>query len=197
MIVAEVVDIDVGGGQLALDDGFAGDGPRNLIDGHWRQPTGSDTEEQFDPSRGATIGWLRYGSDIDVDDAVVAASEAQREWGRRPLDARLAPLSTLAEAIEAKRASLVALIAIEVGKTLAEADAEIDVCIDFIETLSDADRWDVSGRRPLGVAAGISLYHYPVSEPAVDGAPRAHVRQRVRAAAVHVVAGHGRRPPPN
>jgi malonate-semialdehyde dehydrogenase (acetylating)/methylmalonate-semialdehyde dehydrogenase len=157
-----MVDVDVGAGQLALDDAFAGQGPENLIEGRWRAPTGSDTEEQFDPSRGATIGWLRYGSDADVDDAVAAASEAQPDWSRRPHDERAAPLTNLAGAIEARRSSLIALIAIEVGKTLAEADAEIDLSIDFIGMLGDAERWDACGRRPLGIAAGISLYHYPL-----------------------------------
>jgi malonate-semialdehyde dehydrogenase (acetylating) / methylmalonate-semialdehyde dehydrogenase len=163
VIVAEVVDVDAG--QRALADAFAGEGPGNLIDGRWRAPTGAGTEERFDPSRGATIGWLTYGSDVDVDDAVAAASEAQRDWSRRPLDARVAPLSDLAEAIDARRPSLVALIAIEVGKTLAEADAEIDLSIELIRMVGDTDRWARSGRRPLGVAAGISLYHYPLLSP--------------------------------
>jgi malonate-semialdehyde dehydrogenase (acetylating)/methylmalonate-semialdehyde dehydrogenase len=165
VIVADVVDVDIGAARRVLDDAFTGDGPQNLVDGQWRTPTGTDTEEQFDPSRGATIGSLRYGSDVDVDDAVVAASCAQREWGRRPTDERVAPLSALADAIASNRASLVALIAIEVGKTLAEANEEIDLSIDLVGMLSDPDRWDLAGRRPLGVAAGISLYHYPLLSP--------------------------------
>jgi malonate-semialdehyde dehydrogenase (acetylating)/methylmalonate-semialdehyde dehydrogenase len=163
--VADVVDVDIGAARRALDDAFAGDGPQNLIDGQWRTPTGTDTEEQVDPCRGATVGSLRYGSDVDVDDAVAAASCAQREWGCRPLGERVAPLAALADAIAANRASLVALIAIEVGKTLAEADEEIDLSIDLVGMLSDPDRWDVAGHRPLGVAAGISLYHYPLLTP--------------------------------
>ena len=57
------------------------------------------------------------------------------------------------------------LIAIEVGKTLAEADEEVDLCRELIDILADTDRWEASDRLPLGVVAGISLYHYPLLSP--------------------------------
>jgi malonate-semialdehyde dehydrogenase (acetylating)/methylmalonate-semialdehyde dehydrogenase len=163
--VVDVLALDVAAAARQLTESLDGDRPMNLIDGRWRAPTGSETEEQFDPSSGATIGTLRYSSDADVDAAVAAAGDAQPDWSRRSVDERAEPLTTVAAVITARRALLVPLIAIEVGKTLAEAHEEVDLSVEFVEMLADTDRSDLSQRRPLGVASGISLYHYPLLTP--------------------------------
>ena len=77
-----------------LAEAFVDAGPPNLIGGRWRPPTGTDTEEQFDPSRAATTGTLTYSSDEDVDEAVEAASRAQRAWKASSVDERRRPVGS-------------------------------------------------------------------------------------------------------
>lgn len=152
-------------GEQRLAEGLAGAGPHNLINGLWRPPTGTDTEPQYNPSRGTTTGTLTYSSNRDLDEAVTSASATQRSWAKVPVAERLAPLKSLGEAIRAARPSLIPLISIEVGKTLAEANEEIELSCQFIETMAQADRWETQAGSPLGVVAGISLYHYPLLTP--------------------------------
>jgi malonate-semialdehyde dehydrogenase (acetylating)/methylmalonate-semialdehyde dehydrogenase len=163
--VAEPDDVDVPAGRRRLEAASRRNGPANLIGGRWRSPTGAETEPRFDPSEGATIGALRYSSDGDLDDAVRSASAAQRSWARIPASERVRPLEALARNIRAARPWLAPVISIEVGKTLAEANEEVDLSCRLIEATLDATSSDRSAREPLGVVAGISLYHYPLLTP--------------------------------
>ncbi|CAN5674570.1 hypothetical protein BH24ACT5_BH24ACT5_10840 [soil metagenome] len=148
--MAEAVNVDIPAARRRLADMMAGVGPHNLIGGQWRPPTGFDTEEQFDPSSGDTIGRLTYSSDDDLAAAVRSAAATQPAWASTTVPERIALLERLGDAITAARPLLVPLIALEVGKTLAEADNEIELSYQLLQALGDIERREESSRCPLG-----------------------------------------------
>lgn len=67
----------------------------------------------------------------DVDAAVEAASQAGVEWAKRPATKRAKVLRSIAQGLENRRSELTTVMALEAGKTVAEADPEISEAIDF------------------------------------------------------------------
>jgi RHH-type proline utilization regulon transcriptional repressor/proline dehydrogenase/delta 1-pyrroline-5-carboxylate dehydrogenase len=68
-----------------------------------------------------------------ADDALSAAREAQRGWGRRSAGERAAVLFRAAEIARKRRLELAAWEVLEVGKNLVEADADVCEAVDFLE----------------------------------------------------------------
>jgi acyl-CoA reductase-like NAD-dependent aldehyde dehydrogenase len=110
-----------------------------------------------------------------VADAVAAAANASRDWGRRPLSHRTTLLSQAKEAIVAHEEELARGIALEMGKPIREARGEIGAVIaKFDLTFQDAERWirpeSVTDgahparihRRPRGPAAVIAPFNFPI-----------------------------------
>jgi malonate-semialdehyde dehydrogenase (acetylating)/methylmalonate-semialdehyde dehydrogenase len=146
----------------------------NLLDGAWRQPRGVKGEAQYNPSTGATTGWLTYSSTEDVEDAVASAARAAEKWARFDRIDRLRALAAMARDVEAMADDLAQLIAGEVGKPIADARREVELSIGLIEAITQERRWaaleqrvgdEISRRLPLGIAGGISLYHFPLLSP--------------------------------
>ena len=157
-------------GELAV----AADAELNLVAGEWRTPRGMRGEVQYNPSTGVTTGWLTYSSPADLDEAARAAAGAAPAWAALPRGERIEALRSLRAGISRERERLVALIAREVGKPLPQARHELDMASELLESIGDEDLWaGLSGstggesRRslPVGVAGGISLYHYPLLSP--------------------------------
>ncbi len=80
-----------------------------------------------------TIADLTFGTAEDAQRAVAAAAKAFPAWRDTPVEDRAAVLLRAAESMRDKRDSLSALMALEVGKTAREADADLCEAIDFCE----------------------------------------------------------------
>lgn len=73
-----------------------------------------------------------YWTDPDCIDAVIAnLGQAQRDWDRRGAAERAGILDTLADLLETHRAELMALCALEAGKSLRDGIAEVREAADF------------------------------------------------------------------
>ena len=77
------------------------------------------------------VGTVRFADQKTVDRAVEAAHGGFRRWSRVPADERAKALERAADALEADRDRLMALIAREAGKTLDDGIAEIREAVDF------------------------------------------------------------------
>lgn len=115
----------------------------------------------------------------DVVAAIAIAETAAERWSARSWDQRRCVLAATAGQLRKQRAELAALIALEVGKPLREADAEVCEAIDFCEYY--AEQADVlalgqpilsaAGERnsyrytARGVTAVISPWSFPLSIP--------------------------------
>ncbi len=107
-----------------------------------------------------------------VERAVEAARGAQRGWRRIGVEARAELLRRYQARLRAQREPLALMIALEVGKPLWEARAEVDAMIAKVDlVLGEGMRFTASERiealpgeirqRPLGVIAVIGPFNFP------------------------------------
>jgi RHH-type proline utilization regulon transcriptional repressor/proline dehydrogenase/delta 1-pyrroline-5-carboxylate dehydrogenase len=114
----------------------------------------------------------------DIDRAFAAAREAQGGWDAAGGKARARTLAKVADAMEAQLPQLVALLAREAGKTLADGIAEVREAADFCRYYGAVAAREFGGPRPLpgpvgeanalelhgrGVFVAISPWNFPLS----------------------------------
>lgn len=133
------------------------------------------------PANGECIDTVPGVTEELIETAVEAAKEGLHSWGGLSQGARNEILYRYIELYEARRHEIAALLTRETGKTLAEAEAEIDVCtrvtrgycemaahlygncIPGGSTLGRQETDVIFTRRePLGVMAIILPYNYPI-----------------------------------
>ncbi|MFQ5347031.1 MAG: bifunctional proline dehydrogenase/L-glutamate gamma-semialdehyde dehydrogenase PutA [Rhodothalassiaceae bacterium] len=104
------------------------DGP-TLVSG---TPAGGERVAITSPAdRGLTVGHTTLAGPEEREAALAAAHAAFPAWNHRGGAARAEILRAMADALEAHRATLVALMAREAGKTLADGIAEVREAVDF------------------------------------------------------------------
>lgn len=126
------------------------------------------------PSTGTPISSYEFHGDSVVDEALTAAVEAQRQWRQVPVEERVGLLSRMAAVLREGKAGYAALITEEMGKPIAESEAEIEKCAyncDFYAEhaaryLADEDvpsnaTESVVAFDPLGVVLAIMPWNYP------------------------------------
>ena len=109
-----------------------------------------------------------------VEQLLEGIAQAQRQWGRTPMPERLPLLSRAAEVLRANKAQYARLITLEMGKTLAEAEGEIEKCAvtcDYYANNAARLLADVAVPSnasdssvvfdPLGVVLAIMPWNYP------------------------------------
>jgi RHH-type transcriptional regulator, proline utilization regulon repressor / proline dehydrogenase / delta 1-pyrroline-5-carboxylate dehydrogenase len=123
------------------------------------------------------VGHVALGSTEEVVRAVAAARKAFSTWRRTPVASRCNYIERLADKIRAARYELAAWEVFEVGKTWAEADADVVEAIDFCTFYSHAMRRldagrltqdvpgevSIEGHLPRGVAAIIAPWNFPLA----------------------------------
>lgn len=141
---------------------------------------GDDTLPSVDPGRTARVVAVQALASADqANEAVAVAHGALADWGGRPVSERAAVLRTAADLLRRRKDHLAALIAIEAGKPIAEADGDVGEALDFWTYYADAAvRLDATGLaqvpgerndlrwRPRGVTAVISPWNFPLAIPA-------------------------------
>jgi acyl-CoA reductase-like NAD-dependent aldehyde dehydrogenase len=148
---------------------------RNRIAGAEQPAKSGEALEILSPHLGTRIGMLARSAAADVDAAVAAARAAQPVWAETPGVRRGEILHAVANALEARRDELAAIVALEAGKrksdALGEATAAIQ-CARFFAgegqrlfgrtmTSGTPHRWAMTRRYPCGVAALIIAANTP------------------------------------
>ncbi|MBP2628029.1 MAG: hypothetical protein H6Q68_2740 [Firmicutes bacterium] len=139
----------------------------------------------INPATEQIIGQVTQGTVEDVNAAVDAAEQAQKLWAKLPAIKRAACLRELAQGLRERLDEFAEILAEEQGKVLSLAKAEVGVTIDYIEYMAEfarrcegeilqSDRINEEifvFKEPIGVAAGILPWNFPVYSIARKVAP--------------------------
>lgn len=156
---------------------------RNLIGGQW---TGDAEHERRNPARPNEVVAVSPRSDAEaVDAAVGAAVEAQSGWAALPPPARGAILMDAADLLRQRQQEVAEDLVREEGKTRAEAMGEVRRAIDVLRYFG-SQGWRLGGdalpsslpgtsvftrHEPIGVAALITPWNFPIAIPTWKAAP--------------------------
>ena len=151
---------------------------------HWigGKPWTGSSERQgdiYDPATGQVAGVVDFATQGDVDDAVAAAKEAAKSWGRTSLTKRATVLFAFRELVKNHAAELAALITSEHGKVASDAAGEVARGLEVVEfacgiphllkggfsenVSTGVDSYSI--RQPLGVVAGITPFNFLAMVP--------------------------------
>ncbi len=150
---------------------------KNYINGKWTDGPSAETSNVLNPATGEVLAKVPAGKSAaaEVEKAVAAAQEAYLNWKDVPVLKRIQPLFKLKQLLEQHSAEIAKLITMESGKTLAEANGEMQRAIENVEVAAGApmlmqseyleniatgiDEYMV--RQALGVTACIAPFNFP------------------------------------
>ncbi|MNX39308.1 NAD/NADP-dependent betaine aldehyde dehydrogenase [compost metagenome] len=147
-----------------------------FIGGRWRSSSGGRTLPIENPSNGETMGVLGAGGAADIDAAVQAARTALNgPWGAMTAVERGRLLARMGREVEARIDVLAGLEALDVGKPLKQARADVVALARYLEfyagaadklhgqTIPFLDGYTVyTLREPHGVTGHIIPWNYPM-----------------------------------
>jgi len=148
----------------------------NLINNQWLSNPAAPTIAVDNPASGATIGHVNSASTEQVLQAVDAAAQAQRLWGRLPAIERGEHLRRLADALVARKGAIGAALALESGKSQEDSENEAVYAAEVtryhaewarriegeIIPSDSANENLLLHRVPIGVVACLIPFNYPV-----------------------------------
>ena len=152
----------------------------NYIDGEWTPAHAATGElDVLNPANGEVLARVPLSGASDLDDAVRAAREALPEWRGVSTIGRARKLFELRERLVARQEDMARSVTTEMGKTIADARAEVARLIEMVEaacaiptTMQGRILEDVSRnidaetvRQPVGVCAAIVPFNFPAMVP--------------------------------
>jgi succinate-semialdehyde dehydrogenase/glutarate-semialdehyde dehydrogenase len=147
------------------------------IDGKWEDADSGRIFTSHNPANGQTLGEVADGGRADAARAVTAAHDAFGNWSKTSVYERSALLYEAWRIMTARREELAQMMTAEQGKPLRAARNEVTYAADFLlwfaeeakrsngETIpsSRADQRFLVLHQPIGVAAAITPWNYPIS----------------------------------
>ena len=151
----------------------------NYIGGSWTPSASSEALDVTNPASGEVLARVPLSAAADLDAAVRAAREALPAWRAVSVIERARRLFALRERLDQRREELARSVTTEMGKTLADARAEVGRMIEMVEcacavptTMQGKILEDVSRnvdaetvRQPVGVCAAIVPFNFPAMVP--------------------------------
>ena len=147
----------------------------HFIAGEYRDPSGGQWLDVFDPARGQPFAQVARGTAQDVEAAIAAAEAAAPAWAALPTTERARWMERLADALEARLDDFAHAEARDGGKPFKLArDAEIPRAVSNVRFFAHAATQFASEshhgqaglnytlRQPLGVVATISPWNLPL-----------------------------------
>ena len=117
----------------------------------------------------STIEASRVHGPASLETLVRGGRDAGASWAARGAEVRAWILHQAAGALETRRGDLVAVMAAETGKTIAEADVEVSEAIDFAHYYAEAARRlevvDGAAFRPVNLTVVTPPWNFPVAIP--------------------------------
>ena len=86
------------------------------------------------PATGEILETFESATDAQIEQAVAAADTVYREWREKSVQERANVVKRAAEIFAERREELARLIAVEMGKSIAESLDEVDFATDIIES---------------------------------------------------------------
>ncbi len=152
----------------------------NYVRGQWTAATDpTDVLDVTNPATGEVLARVPLSGRADLDAAVRAAGDALPEWRAVSTIARARKLFELRERLVARQEDLARSVTNEMGKTIADARAEVARMIEMVEcacaiptTMQGRILEDVARgidaetvRQPVGVCAAIVPFNFPAMVP--------------------------------
>jgi acyl-CoA reductase-like NAD-dependent aldehyde dehydrogenase len=151
------------------------------INGQWRTPLGAQTIDVVNPFTEEVIGQVPAGSIADAEQAVAAARSAFAVWADTPVAERSAALDRIHRGLLARAEEFAATITVEVGMPLKlsrriQAGLPGAVLGSYVQLLAEYSFEERIGnslivREPVGVAACITPWNYPLHQVIAKVAP--------------------------
>ncbi|MEF8874290.1 MAG: aldehyde dehydrogenase family protein [Candidatus Thermoplasmatota archaeon] len=157
----------------------------NFIEGEWIGSEGGTFEVNNPADPEETIGLFQSSTERDVNEAVKAAGESQKGWEGVSGPERGKILRRTSELMKEREKELTKTLTREEGKTLSEAEAEVQRAIDIFSYYAEKAR-ELGGKvssptainkelytkkEALGVVGLITPWNYPMAIPAWKLAP--------------------------
>jgi malonate-semialdehyde dehydrogenase (acetylating)/methylmalonate-semialdehyde dehydrogenase len=152
----------------------------NFVAGRWTPATAATGAlDVTNPATGEVLARVPLSGRSDLDDAVQAARAALPEWRAVSTIGRARKLFELRERLVARSDELARSVTLEMGKTIADARAEVARMIEMVEaacaiptTMQGRVLEDVARnidaetiRQPVGVCAAIVPFNFPAMVP--------------------------------
>jgi len=162
------------------------DTSKNYVDGSWIDAETGETVAVYDPANPSeVVGEYQQSSAADAADAVAAAAAAKDEWADMPGPERGWILREAGKILDDRKGELTDLLIAEEGKARPEAAGEVQRAIDIfyyyatkasdlggtVKASSGRDMNLYTREKPVGVAALITPWNYPIAIPAWKLAP--------------------------
>jgi malonate-semialdehyde dehydrogenase (acetylating)/methylmalonate-semialdehyde dehydrogenase len=152
---------------------------QNYVAGRWTAPAGGRELDVVNPATQEVLARVPLSGREDLEQAVSAARAAFPAWRSRSTIERARWLFSLREALVGEREELARLVVTEMGKTLADARAEVGRMIEMVEcatavptTMQGRVLENVASgvdcetvRQPVGVCAAIVPFNFPAMVP--------------------------------
>ncbi|MDF2594135.1 MAG: glyceraldehyde-3-phosphate dehydrogenase [Clostridia bacterium] len=155
---------------------------KNYVNGEWKVSESGNMIDIFSPIDGSKVGAVPAMSKEEVDEAIMAAKAAQKEWADVPLIERAKLLNKVAFLLLDHQKELADIMVVEIAKDITSSLAEVKRTSDFILFTADAakqlkgemlsadafpgygkDKVSFVNRYPLGTVLAISPFNYPVN----------------------------------
>jgi len=152
---------------------------RNYVNGVWVESSSERDEEVFNPATGQVIAYVPISGREELNAAVEAAAQAFQSWKKVAVPRRARYFFQYQQLLVEHWNELAELITLENGKSLEEAQGEVQRGIECVEfaagiptlmmgsQLPDIATGVESGmyRYPLGVIGGIAPFNFPMMVP--------------------------------
>lgn len=145
------------------------------IGGQWRDASDGAALKSFNPATGEFLAEIADASNKDVDDAVEAAREAFKTWGKTTTAERAAVLNRIADIIDENADYLATIETMDNGKPIRETSgADIPLSSDHFRyfasviraeegraVMLDDNTLNIVLREPIGVVGQIVPWNFP------------------------------------
>lgn len=150
-----------------------------LINGEFVESTTSHWQDIVNPATQEVLGRVPFATAEEVNAAIAAAQNALASWRQTPIQARMRIMLKLQDLIRNNLKSIAQVLTAEQGKTLADAEGDIQRGLEVVEhacsigTLQMGEYIEGVARgvdtytvqQPLGVCAGITPFNFPAMIP--------------------------------
>lgn len=150
-----------------------------LINGQFIESETQQWQDIVNPATQEVIGRVPFATIQEVDAAIQAAQDAFATWRQTPIQARMRIMLKLQDLIRANMKEIAQVLTAEQGKTLADAEGDIQRGLEVVEhacsvgTLQMGEYIEGVARgvdtytlqQPLGVCAGITPFNFPAMIP--------------------------------
>lgn len=150
-----------------------------LINGEFIDSNTSHWQDIINPATQEVLGQVPFATADEVNAAIAAAQQAFASWRETPIQARMRIMLKLQELIRQNLKSIAQVLTAEQGKTLADAEGDIQRGLEVVEhacsvgslqmgeyiegVARGVDTYTI--QQPLGVCAGITPFNFPAMIP--------------------------------